>query len=109
MGDMYTNNCGIRLPRFWKKAFKAAYEDLTSYVMEIIVDMHCAESWVWLRVPFYGEVVVGDSDMVAMREEEPGCGIRLFGFRYCYVCKIGYYNDMLANGFEKIEHDIVEN
>lgn len=35
MGDMYTNNCGIRLPRFWKKAFKAAYEDLTSYVMEV--------------------------------------------------------------------------
>lgn len=35
MGDMYTNNCGIRLPRFWKKAFKAAYQDLTSYVMEV--------------------------------------------------------------------------
>lgn len=50
--------------------------------MQIIVDMHCAESWVWLRVPFYGEVVVGDSDMVAMTEEEPGCGIRLFGFRF---------------------------
>ncbi|KAG5108580.1 hypothetical protein JHK84_045487 [Glycine max] len=179
-----TSTCPLKttstssLPRFWKKAFKAAYKDLTSYVMEIpnptsnlskdnrrycqrrfpiatyfffissppslsptpttpstswtnnskanqyyeiripfssllqpsfqlivffdeiIVDMHCAESWVWLRVPFYGEVVVGDSDMVAMTEEEPG---------YCYVCKIGYYNDMLANGFEKIEHDIVEN
>ncbi|KAK1588469.1 hypothetical protein Q3G72_023650 [Acer saccharum] len=32
MWDVYTNNRRIRLPRFWQKAFEAAYEELTSDV-----------------------------------------------------------------------------
>ncbi|GMH25269.1 hypothetical protein Nepgr_027112 [Nepenthes gracilis] len=32
MWDVYTNSRQIRLPRFWQKAFEAAYEDLTSDV-----------------------------------------------------------------------------
>ncbi|TKY55808.1 hypothetical protein E2542_SST20231 [Spatholobus suberectus] len=35
MWDVYTNNRGIRLPRFWQQAFEAAYEDLTSDVAEV--------------------------------------------------------------------------
>ncbi|XP_059623701.1 uncharacterized protein LOC132266730 isoform X2 [Cornus florida] len=30
MWDVYTNSRRIRLPRFWREAFEAAYEDLTS-------------------------------------------------------------------------------
>lgn len=30
MWDVYTNNRRIRLTRFWRKAFEAAYEELTS-------------------------------------------------------------------------------
>ncbi|KAK7386523.1 hypothetical protein VNO78_26809 [Psophocarpus tetragonolobus] len=35
MWDVYTNNRRIRLPRFWQEAFEAAYEDLTSDVVEV--------------------------------------------------------------------------
>jgi len=34
MWDVYTNNRRIRLPRFWQEAFEAAYEDLSSDVVE---------------------------------------------------------------------------
>ncbi|KAG5062271.1 hypothetical protein JHK85_003454 [Glycine max] len=35
MWDVYTNNRRIRLPRFWEKAFEAAYEDLTSDAADV--------------------------------------------------------------------------
>ncbi|XP_073148281.1 uncharacterized protein [Henckelia pumila] len=35
MWDVYTNGKRVALPRFWKDAFVAAYEDLTSEVPEV--------------------------------------------------------------------------
>ncbi|XP_076944214.1 uncharacterized protein LOC143614764 [Bidens hawaiensis] len=35
MWDVYTNNRRIKLPRFWKEAFVAAYEELTSDEPEV--------------------------------------------------------------------------
>ena len=35
MWDVYTNSRRVKLPRFWQEAFVAAYEDLTSDVVEV--------------------------------------------------------------------------
>ena len=35
MWDVYTNNHRVRLPRFWKEVFKAAYKDLMSDAAEV--------------------------------------------------------------------------
>lgn len=35
MWDVYTHSKTIKLPRFWQRAFEAAYEDLTSDVSSI--------------------------------------------------------------------------
>lgn len=35
MWDVYTQSKKIKLPRFWQRAFEAAYEDLTSDVSSI--------------------------------------------------------------------------
>lgn len=35
MWDVYTNSRRIRIPRFWQEAFEAAYEELTSDIVEV--------------------------------------------------------------------------
>ena len=35
MWDVCTNNHRVRLPRFWKEVFKAAYKDLMSDAAEV--------------------------------------------------------------------------
>lgn len=35
MWNVYTHSNTIKLPRFWQRAFQAAYEDLTSHVSSL--------------------------------------------------------------------------